>query len=349
MAKLTLNKISAANYKTLVAGGTVDKQTIYWLDDGTIYVAGKKYGGDVEVVSSFPTVSNAEMNTIYINSTDLSAKISNGTALVEIAKGYTTEITASSTDDVVPTAKAVADYITTKIASLPTAVGVTNVASKEGAVLEVTKDGTASDVTLEGVVYEPTWDSAEYKLTLPIAGEDDLVINFAKDSVVRAGKYVANEKEIWLSIDEDGWYDNEDKVIKIPVEELVDVYTGATTNSVKVSVSDSNVITANVKVSSETDNALSVKTEGNTGLYVDISGKADKLSGDLDGEVVLADGNGGIKTTGHTIGGASLSTSAPVQVLATESAVKGYADTVADSALASAKEYADSLITWVNF
>ena len=49
------------------------------------------------------------------------------------------------------------------------------------------------------------------------------------------------------------------------LEKLVDIVIGETTNSISVSVSDDNKITANIKVSAETDNVVQVKEDG---IYV---------------------------------------------------------------------------------
>ena len=49
------------------------------------------------------------------------------------------------------------------------------------------------------------------------------------------------------------------------LEKLVDIVTGGTTNSVSVSVSDDNEITADIKVSAETDNVVQIKEDG---IYV---------------------------------------------------------------------------------
>ena len=83
------------------------------------------------------------------------------------------------------------------------------------------------------------------------------------------------------------------------METLVDVYEGGDTNSIKVSVSADNKITADLQISTEAGNILSMKDDG---LYasvtaVDISEKADKLT-DTDikeNQILIDDGNGNLK------------------------------------------------------
>ena len=81
-------------------------------------------------------------------------------------------------------------------------------------------------------------------------------------------------------------------------------------------------------------------------------------------EIITANADGTIKVSGKLIGGATLVPTPDSNTLATEAAVKSYADTVGTTALsnaktyadsgdtttlANAKEYADGLITWVNW
>jgi len=94
------------------------------------------------------------------------------------------------------------------------------------------------------------------------------------------------------------------------METLIDVYVGENTKSVALTVSADNKISAEVLVSAEEGNIISVKEDG---LYasvtaVDISGKADKLvnpeAGDAvikAGQILVDDGNGNLAASGKTI------------------------------------------------
>ena len=363
MAKLNLEKISVAAYKDKIASSMIDSKTIYWLDDGTIYVGNNLYGGKIQIIESDPDYP--EMNTIYVDKNTLSMKIYNGVSYDVISKGYTISVADSSTDELVPTAKAVASYVQNKIQAITeSGTGVTSISYVENGELSVTKDGETSTIPLNGMTYSPTYDETTRKLTIPIVGSSSLEINFAKDTSVTAGKYNEDTNEIWLTLAEDKTYTDESKLIKIPAQGLIDVYTGKETSTTTTTVSDTNEISVDVKISAESGNSLSVKSDG---LYVNVPSDANKLdkvtTGHVD-EIITANADGTIKTSGKSIGGNTLVPTPDSNTLATEAAVKSYADTVSATALSnaktyadngdtttlsSAKEYADGLITWVNW
>ena len=82
------------------------------------------------------------------------------------------------------------------------------------------------------------------------------------------------------------------------------------TNSITVTVSDTNEISADVKISTEEGNIISVKEDGLFAFVedTDISGKADKLVNPEEGEAIIKagqifvdDGNGNLSASGITI------------------------------------------------
>ena len=89
----------------------------------------------------------------------------------------------------------------------------------------------------------------------------------------------------------------------VNVETLVDIYTGAETDSVVVAVSEDNVITAEVKVSTEEGNIIEVKEDGlfATVEPVDLSGKADKVTEVKEAQILVDDGAGNLAASGVTI------------------------------------------------
>ena len=363
MGKLNLEKISVAEYKKKVSASEIDLRTIYWLDDGTIYTGNNLYGGKIQIIESDPDYP--EMNTIYVDKNTLSMKIYNGVAFDTITKGYTISVTDTSTDELVPTAKAVASYIQNKIQEISESdSGITSISYVGNGELSVTKDGAVSNIPLNGMAYAPSYDEVTRKLTIPIVGDSALEINFAKDTTVTAGKYNEDTNEIWLTLAEDKTFTDESKLIKIPAQGLIDIYTGKETSTTTTTVSDTNEISVDVKISAESGNSLSVKPDG---LYVNVPSDANKLdkvaTGHVD-EIITANADGTIKTSGKSIGGDTLVPTPDSNTLATEAAVKSYADTVSATALSnaktyadngdtttlsSAKEYADGLITWVNW
>jgi len=363
MAKLTLEKISVSAYNDKATASTLDNKTIYWREDGTIYVGGSLYGGKFSIITTDPQYP--EQNTLYVDSTNFTGKVWNGVSWDTVTKGYTVNITDTSTDDLMPTAKAVATYVQNKIADVAASgTGVTALSYASNGQLAMTKDGTNSTIDLTGMTYSPTYDSTTKKLTIPVVGSSALEVSLAQDTVVKAGKYNEGTDEIWLTIADDGTYNDETKLIKIPVAGLIDVYTGKATNTATVTVSDTNEISVDVKISAETGNSLVAKDDG---LYVSVpadTSKIDKVeTGHVD-EIITATAEGGIKLSGTKVGGSTLATTPDMNTVATEAGVKAYADSVGQSALSSAKTYADSkatttlsdaktyadgLITWTNW
>ena len=363
MGKLSLEKISVSEYKKKVSASEIDLRTIYWLDDGTIYTGNNLYGGKVEIIESDPTFP--EMNTIYVDKNTLQLKTFNGVSYDVISKGYTISLENTSSDDLVPTAKAVASYVQNKIQEvIESDSGITSISYLENGELSVTKDGETSTIPLNGMTYAPSYDEVTRKLTIPIVGDSALEINFAKDTAVTAGKYNEDTNEIWLTLAEDKTYTDESKLIKIPAQGLIDIYTGKETSTTTTTVSDTNEISVDVKVSAENGNSLSIKEDG---LYVNVPSDANKLdkvaTGHVD-EIITANADGTVKVSGKSIGGDTLVPTPDSNTLATEAAVKSYADTVSATALSnaktyadngdtttlsSAKEYADGLITWINW
>ena len=125
----------------------------------------------------------------------------------------------------------------------------------------IERDGSQVVVGV-GTVKNPSYDAETRTITLPVKQADgttqDFVINLGKDNVVTSGVYNAETGDIELTL-------VSGDVIKVPATALVDVYTGDATNTVVVSVSEDNVITAQAKLSTVTGNLL--KADEN-GLYV---------------------------------------------------------------------------------
>lgn len=85
------------------------------------------------------------------------------------------------------------------------------------------------------------------------------------------------------------------------METLIDIYEGENTKSIELSVSADNKISANVLLSAEAGNILSIKDDG---LYasvesIDVSGKADKLTEAAikENQILVDDGAGNLKNS----------------------------------------------------
>lgn len=356
-----LKKINWSDYEAL---SPKDSETLYFVPDkNSIYVRDILFGGRHEFVTQDPTYP--ESGVLYINKTTFEAKIWDGTNWNITSKGYTTVIGDAPDDTVLPTSKAVADFVETKISDIvgDSSSFVTSITATNNGTLNVTKGKDTTTVHLTNTVCNPTWNQQTKQLTLPIVGGTEISIDLSKDLVVTAGKYNSDTSEIWLTIAVDMAYTDDSKVIKIPVRSLIDIYTGIQTTTATTTVSVSNEISVNVKVSSKPNNHLEIDTE-NGGLYVSTpvdDTKVSKIATGKTNEVLTATADGSMQASGKKIGSTAFEATPSGNTLATEIASKIYADGVAQSAISTAatdasnkssaaetraKAYADTLITW---
>lgn len=116
MAQVKFVYTDAAKY----GASAKDAGTLYFLSDTKqIFKGAERFSGLVcQEVTADPALESAEVNTLYINTTDGSVKIYNGHNLRTVVDGYVTAIAGdgSATDRV--SSKAVVDYVNTKIQDL---------------------------------------------------------------------------------------------------------------------------------------------------------------------------------------------------------------------------------------
>ena len=255
---------------------------LYFLTDtGEIYFGSTKYGGAVKLVEEVP--ATGELNTLYVVKNGADGVYAwNGTAIVNIVKGVATEISESSTNDKTATAKAVYDYVKSVV-------------------------GTGTN----GLAKKPTYEPTNRVITIPVVGDEDVIINLGKDLVVENGTLVdgtdadAGKKFLQLTL-------TSGDVVKIDLNDLVDIYTGGATNTATVTVDGENKITVAVKVSTTEGNRLTIDDNG---LFV-AKQEADE----------------------ETLSGTE-------KLIPSSKAVKTYVD----NAIAEAKTYADGLVVVEDF
>lgn len=310
-----------------------DNDALYFLSDtNQIYKGSTLYTGKISLVAAFP--AKGEEGVLYILSTTLEGRIWQSGEWATVAKPYTTTVTATSED--LPTSKAVADYVLSQIQAAIGSGGVISgisYVSKDAATNEgiddrdliVTKgDGTKETVHLANLVSSVEYDASNLIPTFRLSCQaDPIVVNLPQDNFITSGTYNPTTKNIELTL-KDG------SKILIPAGDLVDIYTGAETTTAGVTVSSSNVITASVKISGESGNALTTKSDG---LYVDVnlSGKMDALGSGAADQIVTSDADGQVQRSGKTVGGATISGTPSANVVATEAAVNAIAQTLQGS------------------
>lgn len=298
---------------------TKDQGTLYFTTDTKkLYKGNVLYNGVYEVVSEFPEDQNAEGNIIYIKE-GVGAKVWDGTKYIELTRPIVQTISDSATHNNIPTSKAVADFINSKIqevtnnADADYVTGVT-FANANGNLTVTKGDDSTTTTTLTAVAHNIQYTAENRIITIPMYGGENLVINLGKDAVVKSGSYNAASKQIELVL-------TSGDPVNIPVASLIDIYTGEATGTASVSVSADNKISVNVKVSQTAGNLLT--TDG-TGLYVapvDQSGKMDKVASNRASEVLVADASGNASLSGKKVGGATLAGTPNANTLATEAAV----------------------------
>lgn len=89
----------------------------------------------------------------------------------------------------------------------------------------------------------------------------------------------------------------------VSLNDLIDIYTGDTSDSTTVTITD-NKVKVDVNISEDEDNCIEIRDDG---LFVDTSDKANVLVEDiLEDQVFIDDGNGDLKGSGIVIGGESI-------------------------------------------
>lgn len=310
MGKVNFKAGTLAQYTTLQSKSA---DTLYFLTD-----AKKIMKGDIDVTENIVVVTNFDGSAggvavenafegkFYINVTTFECRIKSGAAWVVMSPGYITDGTnfaQSGNEGKFATIAAIKAYITEQIAGITGGTafvkGVTWDSTNHA--LLVDKGGEApTSVALSGMAYTPTWDAGTLKLTIPVVGGNDVVINFPKDNFVRSGRYeadypVGSGPAIVLVVN--GGSGTDDQEVVIPAASLVDVYTGEASNDITVTVGEDHKITATVKIDPAEGNAL---VSSVSGLKVDISGKADKLASAA-GKVLIGSADGNIANGGVTL------------------------------------------------
>lgn len=336
---------------------------LYWCSDTReLYKGMDLYTEAVRIVSELPP--KPATGVLYILPTR-EAKVWTGSIWETVALPYVTAgvLSEDNTSEQIPTAKVVYDSITQAITN---SVGdgdiVNNITSTKAGTITVTKGESTSDVKINGVIVNPSYDADTRTIILPYAdGTEALVITLGKDMFIDAtkdNKYNKDTKCIELYLN-DGTETSDSTCISIPAASLIDVYTGGSTQSIKVDVSDDNVISANVIISQEENNVVSIKEDG---LFVDVSNLATKTEldnavgnasdlatrvSDVETEITTLKGNSEIVgSVDNKIATAKAAIQTEIEDL--QSSINDINNTET-GLLAQAKEYTDKSLEWVSF
>lgn len=301
-------KTSSASYKALE---TKDIYTLYFLEDtGEIYKGNKSFTESAVIVDSFP--ASGAQGKIYILSTTLEGKIWNGTEWKTVIEPLVKTLNDGETQAGPVSADAVKQYVTDKFGQEAGNAVESITFNKTTKDLEYVKNGSTVKVPVDGFLTGASYQ--EGVLSFAVEGlEEPIKINLPKDNFVQSGIYDTEHKKIILTL-VDG------STVEIPASDLVDVYTVGETNSIKMAISDNN-ITANVKVSATEGNAITTNADGLFVPTVDVTGKIDKVTSNKADEIITAQADGTVKTSGIKVGAAALASTPDSSTVATEAAV----------------------------
>lgn len=123
-----------------------DAGTLYFVtDERRIYKGDVPFSGGIyKAVVEYPEGGSAEVNTIYVNTTDGSAKFYNGSDFVVLVKPQPASITGSGLATELATTKAVVDYVAEKIGDLDVSALEGRVAANEAAIEVINGSGEGS-------------------------------------------------------------------------------------------------------------------------------------------------------------------------------------------------------------
>lgn len=272
--------------------------TLYFITDlGKIYKGAADYTSAIEVPEVLPAVSEAVTRRIYLDKAtlELKATLDNATWYT-LYPGHITDganwTTANSGK--LATIGVIKEQIEKAIEAISLATSFDNATGK-------IKVGSGAEAELTGVAHDVIYDSSALKITIPVYGKEDVVVNIPKDKFVTNVAYYedypeenpTHHKVIVFTIE------NQEEPVIMPAEALVDIYTADNVgHDVTVTVTDDNKISAQVKIDSDATNALK-STEA--GLKVDITGKLNKLSNADGAKVIISKVDGTIEESTVTV------------------------------------------------
>jgi hypothetical protein len=300
-----------------------DENCIYFLNDTKEIYKGVSPFTESIIFYETDLPTMPAWGKLYVKTSTLEGVIWNGTEWKTVLQSPENQITADNITRAV-TGKAVVDYISGALQETNKTI-ITDISYDENTKsINFTKDGKITSLNITKLVSDISYDQTTGKLSITdsagtILDEVNLVDNF-----VKSGHYDSSLNSLVLEMQNGA-------IIAIPATVLAAVYEAGETSSVKISIETitdtdgktNNVLKADLKISAEGGNALSIKDDG---LYVaptDISGKMDKLniSESNSNEVLIIDLAGNAILSGTKIGTDTISVNPNKNTLATELAV----------------------------
>lgn len=296
----TENKVIfyAMTQSTFDGLGSKDANTLYFITDG-----GKIYKGDTDVtqcvsVGAIPEIGGAVKGKLYIDSATFAMKVTmDGQNWITASPGYLTDGVEWAVAD--SSKLATIGLIKKGIQEAVNGIDIKAYFDKAAGTVKVGELGEGAVLT--GVAHDIVYDQSQLKITIPMYGGSEVVVDIPKDKFVTAGQYYedypveepTHHQVIVLTIE------NQDDPVIIPAAALVNVFTANNEGKdVTVYISEDNQVSASVKIDASGNNAL-VTSEN--GLKVDISGKMDKIASAAGNRIALTESNGTVSESAYSI------------------------------------------------
>lgn len=182
---------TAAQYALL---GKKDQNTLYFItDERRIYKGDTVFSGGIfRAVSAYPKIDQAQINTIYVNTTDGSAQFFNGTSYTQIVKPTSTAISGAGDNLHFATTKAIVDYVTQCIADQDLSAITDRLDTIEGQIAVINGEG-------KGSIKKALSDAKSYADGLAAQKanlEHDHTLSDITDAGTLAGKSQVSEAEL---------------------------------------------------------------------------------------------------------------------------------------------------------
>jgi hypothetical protein len=139
-------------------------------------------------------------------------------------------------------------------------------------------------------IKDVSFNSTTQAFTFTYTDNTTSVVDLVLESVIQSVSYSSTTKKLTFTL-------VSGSTTQVDLADLVDAYTGGTSNSVVVSVTGG-VVTADVRLSNTANNGLSIET--GKGLYINISGKVDKVTTAVSGNITAFGASGALADSGKT-------------------------------------------------
>lgn len=283
--------------------GTVVEEDLYFLSDTfEIYRGSASYTQPVGLYETLPTTPATDR--LYINKATLEGRVYDGANWTVVLKAVTDTVTEDG--DAPVTGAGIAAYVSAKIAEGTTGLDVVTEISYAGDTKTITYakgDSTTGNFKLTGLGCSLSTAVAGNKNSIQLVDIDGAKIGdpieLDIERFVTGAEYDSTGKNIILYFDGKTGEESTDKIV-VPVADLVDVYTVEGTNTVDLTLV-ANKITAAVKISAETGNALVAKDDGLYVPTVDTSDLMPQVPNATAGNIPVLDASGMLTDSGKAI------------------------------------------------